>query len=122
MLTNTNYPPSPPLSMIKSPETTSYLNLEKVVQVYGKQPELLELILSSKVEEDRRRAEEAKLRRKEIDYMLQQKKSTSLPSISKTLNQQDNRLPSPLSTKRKNSIDMLLSPPHYDLKLPEIQK
>ncbi|ORZ03649.1 hypothetical protein BCR43DRAFT_520757 [Syncephalastrum racemosum] len=49
-----------------------HFNLEKVVHQYGEQPELLELILSSKVEEDRRRAEEAKLRQKEIDYLLQQ--------------------------------------------------
>lgn len=98
------YPPSPPLSMPK-PTTqidsnSSYLNLERVVQVYGNQPELLELILSSKVEEDRRRAEEAKLRRKEIDYMLQQKKklnATVLPPI----------IP---ADKRSNSIEMLLSP------------
>lgn len=81
------YPPSPPLSSIPdshmsktwcqsklntSAEPSAFLNLEKVVQTYGSQPELLELILSSKVEEDRRRAEEAKLRRKEIEYMLHQ--------------------------------------------------
>lgn len=53
-------------------EDDAYFNLDKVVQQYGEQPELLELILSSKLEEDRRRAEEAKLRQKEIDYMLQQ--------------------------------------------------
>ncbi|KAG0169845.1 hypothetical protein DFQ28_011026 [Apophysomyces sp. BC1034] len=53
-------------------EVATFLNLDKVVQQYGARPELLELILSSKVEEDRRRAEEAKLRRKEIDYLLQQ--------------------------------------------------
>lgn len=99
------------LFFITMKTTTSYLNLEKVVQIYGRQPELLELILSSKVEEDKRRAEEAKLRRKEIDYMLQQK---TLPSISKTL-------PPPPVKNRKNSIDMLLSPPPFDLKLPEIQ-
>ncbi|KAI9252986.1 hypothetical protein BDA99DRAFT_540975 [Phascolomyces articulosus] len=49
-----------------------FFNLEKVVHQYGEQRDLLELILSSKVEEDRRRAEEAKLRQKEIDYLLQQ--------------------------------------------------
>ncbi|KAF7720522.1 hypothetical protein EC973_007838 [Apophysomyces ossiformis] len=53
-------------------EVSTFLNLDKVVQQYGTRPELLELILSSKVEEDRRRAEEAKLRRKEIDYLLHQ--------------------------------------------------
>lgn len=98
-LLSQEYPPSPPLSSFRSPsmskasvlsnpwsssnnnrspsaEPPSFLNLEKVVQTYGSQPELLELILSSKVEEDRRRAEEAKLRRKEIDYLLQKQDST----------------------------------------------
>lgn len=56
-----------------------HFNLEKVVHQYGEQPELLELILSSKVEEDRRRAEEAKLRQKEIDYLLQQQQQQSQP-------------------------------------------
>jgi hypothetical protein len=119
---NKYYPPSPPLSSsIRSPppsmskstvwcpptnnsikssiaESSSFLNLEHVVQTYGSQPELLELILSSKVEEDRRRAEEAKLRRKEIDYMLQEsnqqekekKYQPSLPPISTKYYQHDN--------------------------------
>ncbi|CAO3651190.1 unnamed protein product [Cunninghamella echinulata] len=47
-------------------------NLERILQQYASQPDLLELILSSKVEEDRRRAEEAKLKNKEIDYLIQQ--------------------------------------------------
>ncbi|KAI9027511.1 hypothetical protein CLU79DRAFT_717037 [Phycomyces nitens] len=58
-----------------SPGTSSFLSLERVVQKYGTRPELLELILSTKVEEDRRRAEEAKLRRKEIDYLLHRHQS-----------------------------------------------
>ncbi|KAI8381563.1 uncharacterized protein BYT42DRAFT_613336 [Radiomyces spectabilis] len=62
--------PSPAYSP-QEQENTTLFNLEKVVQRYGGQPQLLELILSSKVEEDRRRAEEAKLKRKEIDYLLQ---------------------------------------------------
>lgn len=144
-------PPSPPLSSLLSPQMTkasllsnswcppeasSFLNLEKVVQTYGAQPELLELILSSKVEEDRRRAEEAKLRRKEIDYMLQQKK-TSLPPIShydqrklSCSSVESNSLPRLQLRKnydwkpykRKNSIEMLLipSPNSLELKLPEL--
>ncbi|ORZ25914.1 hypothetical protein BCR42DRAFT_401198 [Absidia repens] len=52
--------------------SSSTFTLENVVRQYAAQPELLELILSSKVEEDRRRAEEAKLKQKEIDYVLQQ--------------------------------------------------
>ncbi|KAI9323736.1 hypothetical protein BX666DRAFT_1889902 [Dichotomocladium elegans] len=55
-----------------SQDVPAFFNLEKVVHQYSEQPELLGLILSSKVEEDRRRAEEAKLKQKEIDYLLQQ--------------------------------------------------
>lgn len=53
-------------------DTSTFLNLERVVRQYSEQPELLGLILSSKVEEDRRRTEEARLKQKEIDYLLQQ--------------------------------------------------
>ncbi|KAG2209431.1 hypothetical protein INT47_008273 [Mucor saturninus] len=146
-------PPSPPLSSLLSPqmtkasllsnswcppEATSFLNLEKVVQTYASQPELLELILSSKVEEDRRRGEEAKLRRKEIDYMLQQKKTTpALPSISHyerrvSCSSVESSLPRLQMRKnydwkpyqRKSSIEMLLipSPNSMDLKLPSLNK
>ncbi|KAI9473541.1 MAG: hypothetical protein EXX96DRAFT_652342 [Benjaminiella poitrasii] len=45
-------------------------DLNDVIKKYGDQPELLQLILSSKLEEDRRKAEEAKLRQKELDYYL----------------------------------------------------
>ncbi|KAI7872663.1 hypothetical protein BDF14DRAFT_1710323, partial [Spinellus fusiger] len=45
-------------------------NLQEIVQQYQSQPELLKLILTSKVEEDKRRAEEAKLRSKELDMYL----------------------------------------------------
>jgi hypothetical protein len=52
-----------------SPSPSSF-SLESVMRQYASQPDLLELILSSKVEEDRRRTEEAKLKRKELDYAL----------------------------------------------------
>ncbi|KAI8062250.1 hypothetical protein BC940DRAFT_279043 [Gongronella butleri] len=48
-----------------------HFNLEKVIHQYSTQPDLLNLILSCKVEEDRRLAEEAKLKRKEIEYYIQ---------------------------------------------------
>jgi hypothetical protein len=103
---NISYPPSPPLSTtymrstspnFKNGSTQSdswyhkntarggdskMLNLKKVIQNYAAHPELLELILSSKVQEDRRRAEEAKLRSKEIDYFI--KKQEKEDSILKT--------------------------------------
>lgn len=48
-------------------------DLQDVIIYYQSQPELLRLILLSKVEEDKRRAEEAKLRAKELDmFLLQQ--------------------------------------------------
>jgi hypothetical protein len=72
---------------------TSFLNLERVIQNYASQPELLELILASKVEEDKRRAEEAKLRRKEIDYMLQKKDAEDAPQACPKAHNQS--LPSP---------------------------
>ncbi|KAI9480382.1 MAG: hypothetical protein EXX96DRAFT_562392 [Benjaminiella poitrasii] len=143
------YPLSPPLSSfspmsnkansttILSPQsfTESFLNLDKMVQTYVHQPELLELILSSKVEEDRRRAEEAKLRQKEIDYILshqqqrqqkEEKRKPSLPPLQRLTTQ----LPSLTSSSGNNSpqesrrhsssIEMLLSPSNHLIKLPEI--
>ncbi|KAG1148325.1 hypothetical protein G6F37_003988 [Rhizopus arrhizus] len=88
------------------------LSIQKAIQIYGSQPELLGLILSSKVEEDRRKTEEAKLRQKEIDYLLQQKekKQSNLTSLHTPSTQ----------SNRKTSIDMLLiSPQNNQLKLPE---
>lgn len=48
----------------------SSFDLDKILNKYGDNNEILQLILSSKLEEDRRRAEEAKLRRRELDYIL----------------------------------------------------
>ncbi|KAI8639002.1 hypothetical protein BD408DRAFT_422115 [Parasitella parasitica] len=79
-------PPSPPMSSSSKSLDNGFSNLEKVISTYGSQPGLLELILSSKVEEDRRKAEEAKLRRKEIDFMLQkQEQQQPLQGPEKTL-------------------------------------
>ncbi|OZJ04801.1 hypothetical protein BZG36_01856 [Bifiguratus adelaidae] len=44
--------------------------LQDVIAQFGSQPELLKLILSSKVEEDKRKTEEAKLKVKELDLLL----------------------------------------------------
>ncbi|KAL7315085.1 hypothetical protein PS15m_006582 [Mucor circinelloides] len=49
-----------------SPSSTS-TDLQSVVSKYHANPELLKLILASKVEEDKRRTEEAKLKAKELD-------------------------------------------------------
>ncbi|KAI9259299.1 hypothetical protein BY458DRAFT_517406 [Sporodiniella umbellata] len=45
-------------------------DLQDIIYSYQTQPELLKLILSSKLEEDKRRAEEAKLKAKELDLLL----------------------------------------------------
>ncbi|KAI9321447.1 hypothetical protein BX666DRAFT_1838134, partial [Dichotomocladium elegans] len=65
-------------------------DLQDVIFYYQSQPELLRLILQSKLEEDKRRAEEAKLRSKELDLMMLQQQQ-----------QQQQRI---YSTTRVNSI------------------
>ncbi|CAO3677125.1 unnamed protein product [Rhizopus stolonifer] len=50
----------------------SLCDLQQVIQHYRTQPELLKLILTSKVEEDKRRTEEARLKAKELDLFLKQ--------------------------------------------------
>ncbi|ORX59573.1 hypothetical protein DM01DRAFT_1381137 [Hesseltinella vesiculosa] len=57
-------------------------SLEAVIQQYGDNAELLQLILSSKVQEDRRRTEEARLRAKEIDLRLQQQQEATSEASS----------------------------------------
>ncbi|CEP07963.1 hypothetical protein [Parasitella parasitica] len=92
-----------------------FLNLENVISTYGDQPGLLELILSSKVEEDRRKAEEAKLRRKEIDFMLQkQEQQQSQKCPEKTL------LP-PIS-HRVDSLSSITSSGSNNSTLPRLQQ
>jgi hypothetical protein len=61
-------------------------DLQEVIMYYQSQPDLLRLILMSKVEEDKRRAEEAKLRAKELDLLLlqQQQLVTTVPQTSDT--------------------------------------
>ncbi|KAH8548014.1 hypothetical protein BGW37DRAFT_523878 [Umbelopsis sp. PMI_123] len=56
--------------------------LQEVVRQFRDKPELLQLILQSKVEEDKRRAEEAKLRAKEIDLYMQHRDSHGIQRLS----------------------------------------
>src|SRR6266542_858093 len=71
--------PTPPTTLppgLSSPNsgtttsTSTNFDLQDVIQQFGTQPELLKLILTSKVEEDKRKAEEAKLRVRELDLLL----------------------------------------------------
>ncbi|KAI7848573.1 hypothetical protein BDC45DRAFT_574722 [Circinella umbellata] len=100
--------PSPKMSkhdQVSNGNSSPFFNLEKVVQQYGEQRDLLELILSSKVEEDRRRAEEAKLRQKEIDYLLQQHRYDSDNTIPESGQQQHIRVSRTNSMAHRSSID-----------------
>ncbi|KAI8076157.1 hypothetical protein BDF21DRAFT_422723 [Thamnidium elegans] len=100
-------------SIHESTNTPLY-DLQEVIQQYQSQPELLKLILTSKVEEDKRRAEEAKLRAKELDLYLQHKSPVITPrsSISELTDSPKkstgkilpslSSLPSSLSSKKNN--------------------
>lgn len=45
-------------------------DVHTIIEKYGKQPDLLELILSCKAQEDKRKTEEAKLKQRELDYLI----------------------------------------------------
>ncbi|KAJ8654159.1 hypothetical protein O0I10_010235 [Lichtheimia ornata] len=102
----------PPFSSSKRPSSEQQQQmpseLQDVIFYYQSQPELLRLILQSKLEEDKRRAEEAKLRSKELDLiMLQQKTTAPLPSTSANDNNDDPRMMTPTTTSaRHSSMDM----------------
>jgi hypothetical protein len=66
-------PPTAPASL-SSPNSgtaaaTSF-DLQDIIAQFGTQPELLKLIITSKVQEDKRKAEEVKLRVRQIDLLL----------------------------------------------------
>ncbi|GAA5813318.1 hypothetical protein MFLAVUS_006795 [Mucor flavus] len=69
-------------------------DLQDIIFSYQSQPELLRLILLSKLEEDKRRAEEAKLRAKELDLLLiqqqQQQQQMNNDPMSFTSNSNNN--------------------------------
>ncbi|KAI8090040.1 uncharacterized protein BX664DRAFT_365759 [Halteromyces radiatus] len=61
----------------------SSCDLQDIIMCYQSQPDLLRLILSSKLEEDKRRAEEAKLKAKELDLLLiQQQQQMMTPTLT----------------------------------------
>ncbi|KAI9255472.1 hypothetical protein BY458DRAFT_520106 [Sporodiniella umbellata] len=55
-------------------------DLRDVIVYYQTEPELLKLILESKVQEDRRKGEEARMRAKELDLILLDRMMTHDPS------------------------------------------
>ncbi|PHZ15643.1 uncharacterized protein RHIMIDRAFT_273113 [Rhizopus microsporus ATCC 52813] len=99
-------------------------DLQDIIYSYQSQPELLKLILSSKLEEDKRRAEEAKLRAKELDLLLIQQQlgnnSNNNNSNNNNNNNNNNDLvnlfplnmqPMNQSPVRRPSLDAILSTP-----------
>lgn len=77
------------MSSIHESTNTPLYDLQEVIQQYQSQPELLKLILTSKVEEDKRRAEEAKLRAKELDLYLQHNQTPNSPPSTPRLSVSD---------------------------------
>lgn len=68
-------------STIDGQRQPSPFDLDKIITKYGENSEILQLILISKVEEDRRRAEEAKLKQKKIEYLVSGKGNVIQTSI-----------------------------------------
>lgn len=100
-------------------------DLQEVIQQYQSQPELLKLILTSKVEEDKRRAEEAKLRAKELDLYLQQPPSPRRSPSPEVIKQEEPKkmsykvLPSLSSPKKARAapycVPQVLSPTYFNI-------
>lgn len=80
-------------------------DLQDVIFYYQSQPDMLRLILQSKVEEDRRRAEEAKLRAKELDLLMlqQQQQQQAQPSQQTSFNH-ITQTPTPVSFDDQPSL------------------
>lgn len=78
---------------------TSSCDLQQILLYYRSQPDLLQLILESKVQEDRRRSEEARLRGKELDWLLLQQ------SLQHLIYTKD---PKPTLTKRRRDSSLYM--------------
>jgi hypothetical protein len=80
-------------------------DLQEIIYSYQSQPELLRLILLSKLEEDKRRAEEAKLRAKELDLLLIQQQQ-----IPTTVNNNNNSNDDPMSMTFQQPLNVFMQP------------
>ncbi|KAI7898290.1 uncharacterized protein BX663DRAFT_525329 [Cokeromyces recurvatus] len=104
--------------------------LQDIIMSYQSQPDLLRLILLSKLEEDKRRAEEAKLRSKELDLLLTQQQMIHIEhhhdnsllssfqqvtppqsSNSSTIDIKGYNSNNPIMMMRRTSFDAVLSSP-----------
>lgn len=88
------HPTSSPFTSTSDTELapTPSCDLQQILFYYRSQPDLLQLILESKLQEDRRRSEEARLKAKELDWLLLQQ------SIHHLIYTQDQQ---PTLTKRR---------------------
>ncbi|SAM07731.1 hypothetical protein [Absidia glauca] len=93
------HPTSNPFTSISDTELapTPSCDLQQILFYYRSQPDLLQLILESKLQEDRRRSEEARLRAKELDWLLLQQ------SIHHLIYTQDQQ---PTLTKRRRGSSL----------------
>ncbi|KAG0190259.1 hypothetical protein DFQ28_002266 [Apophysomyces sp. BC1034] len=96
-------------------DTDGSISLEQVVHRYREQPKLLELILSSKAEEDRRRAEEARLRQRELDYLLKVQSPLGSSNNSNLAREDEEQEP-----RRTTAAAIKMSPSWRTLPVPSI--
>ncbi|KAG1451654.1 hypothetical protein G6F56_008029 [Rhizopus delemar] len=83
-------------------------DLKDIVLYYQSQPELLRLILMSKVEEDKRRAEEAKLKAKELDLLLHHQQDFASQNNNAFIHNQNFLGQPQFYDRRPSVIDMLM--------------
>ncbi|KAI7880160.1 hypothetical protein K492DRAFT_207709 [Lichtheimia hyalospora FSU 10163] len=86
-------------------------DLRDILMYYRSQPDLLRLILLSKVEEDKRRTEEARLRAKELDIMLlQQQQELMIGMLPGTMATADDQQLEESPRKRARELSDTLFP------------
>ncbi|KAI9473931.1 MAG: hypothetical protein EXX96DRAFT_541587 [Benjaminiella poitrasii] len=79
-------------------------DLQTVVSKYQTNPELLKLILTSKVEEDKRKAEEAKLKAKELDiYFKKRQKELKSKKMGESTLHRNRVIPYPIPNNNTNN-------------------
>ncbi|KAF7723051.1 hypothetical protein EC973_002385 [Apophysomyces ossiformis] len=112
------------LSSLMNPEPSEQLKteplfceLKNIVAQYELQPELLRLILTSKIEEDKRRTEEAKLRFKQLDLYLQKHGASETPDSSGGTSTSYSQQEAPQKRRRLSSQQYYETPSSSTVKL-----
>ncbi|KAG0172999.1 hypothetical protein DFQ30_009124 [Apophysomyces sp. BC1015] len=80
-----------------------FCELKNVIAQYELQPELLKLILTSKIEEDKRRTEEAKLRFKQLDLYLRKHGASETSDSNGRTNAHGSWQENPQKRRRRSS-------------------